>query len=450
MAYDASPPRQPLSRTTPEPQVSQEDYEALTEEMQARVISFYALTNFDIEEGPPPTGVVAATKVKHMPLSYPELSQPMRTKGGVNLVHAIYFEDAGEFPDRAAKRREARPATTAFGRSFNKGGGVEGGLSLEGSVGSTESKQCSETPEGDVRTPDLSASLKHDAAEGPLKGAGSKGGSRPPSGAGSKAGGGNVDGGSERRAELEQFVAVEGDRGTGAKAFVKACVDMGHFPLQSAIIQLGGATVCLQGLRLIAKDGIALGAALGTPNVYLREVNVAQNNIGDKGLCGSGGREGLLHGVLGSWGGPGGGVRCLRLTRVNAGHASGRLLGEIFSKGGSLHTLEVSDNRIGCGPCGGGAAEIARGLQVGAALGGRLAVLNLANNRITSAGAVALGQMLAKNTSLEVGTLRHVVLSWQGVTMRLLALLKRPFVQQPARARSWTFFFGICPPCVCM
>lgn len=67
----------------------------------------------------------------------------------------------------------------------------------------------------------------------------------------------------------------------------QACKDLdGHFPLQSAIIQLGRKSVFLQCMRLIAKDGMALGAALGTPNLFVKVVDVSRNDLGDKGCCG--------------------------------------------------------------------------------------------------------------------------------------------------------------------
>lgn len=92
-------------------------------------------------------------------------------------------------------------------------------------------------------------------------------------------------------------------------------------------------------------------------------------------------RLGLLQGVQKSWSGEGGGVTGLNISCVNAGHATGRVLGEILSGGGSLLSLDGSMNKLGCGPSGGGAAEIARGMAAGASLGGGLTSLNLSNNR---------------------------------------------------------------------
>jgi hypothetical protein len=90
---------------------------------------------------------------------------------------------------------------------------------------------------------------------------------------------------------------------------------------------------------------------------------------------------GLLQGVQKSWSGEGGGVTGLDISCVNAGHATGKVLGEILSGGGSLLSLNGSRNKLGCGPKGGGAAEIARGMAAGAGLGSGLTSLNLSNNK---------------------------------------------------------------------
>jgi hypothetical protein len=272
------------------------DYDALVEEMQYRIVKFHDLEGMEVEEPPPVVVDVAPKGFKHTRVNLPRLETPSATKGGVNLVHSLYFEDAGEFPKRAAVRRERpktsfalpRPQTTAGQNGGN--GSPSAGIVAEGVPSRQASRPVSraESKVGEVAEEGKGGS-RSQSREG-------EGGSRPESReGGAKSASGEQEGeevGEGQNAEADEpagevWVSEEGDRGTGAKAFVQACKDMdGHFPLQSAIIQLGRKSVVLQGMRLIAKDGMAFGAALGTPNLFVKHVNVSQNDLGDRGCCG--------------------------------------------------------------------------------------------------------------------------------------------------------------------
>ena len=273
------------------------DYDALVEEMQYRIVKFHNLEGLEVEEPAPVVVDVAPKEFKHTRVNLPRLETPAATKGGVNLVHSLYFEDTGEFPQRAAVRRERpktsftllRPQTTTH---QNEGNGSPSAGSVAGGVPSRQasrpvSRAASKLGEGAEEEQGVSRPGSREG-QGKSRPESREGGTESASGEqdGEEEVGTGEDAVAEEPAE-EVWVSEEGDRGTGAKAFVQACKDMdGHFPLQSAIIQLGRKSVVLQGMRLIAKDGMAFGAALGTPNLFVKYLNVSQNDLGDKGCCG--------------------------------------------------------------------------------------------------------------------------------------------------------------------